>query len=196
MNRPSSSPRALQDQGLAIAGYVDAVVFVLTGLFVLGSLTALPQTSSVLSQAVRFAGLVAGSSVTFVGGFVAASLLSRRWRFHGRSPTLAVIAALLALAALLGTVGMALACVLTAAFAAGARHGFEGASDGRAWEEGAAQPVEQVVSLRQRMIFLVGAAAGAGSILVLGPTGIWIAALLCLVAVVPVITRGETKPQS
>ena len=179
----------------ALAGFVDAVAFINLGGFFVSFMSGNSTRLGVgLAQSAANAGVAFGLIATFVAGVVLGSLLGRRAGARRRVVVLAAVAVLLAIAAVLGALGLGRAAVVCMGLAMGAENAvFE--EDGEV-RIGLTYMTGTLVKVGQRVAgamtggppfawapFLIlwiglvgGALAGASAYARLGLTALWIAA--------------------
>ena len=179
----------------ALAGFVDAVAFINLGGFFVSFMSGNSTRLGVgLAQSAANAGVAFGLIATFVAGVVLGSLLGRRAGARRRLVVLAAVAVLLAIAAVLGALGLGRAAVVCMGLAMGAENAvFEEEGEVRI---GLTYMTGTLVKVGQRVAgamtggppfawapFLIlwiglvgGALAGASAYARLGLTALWIAA--------------------
>ena len=179
----------------ALAGFVDAVAFINLGGFFVSFMSGNSSRLGVgLAQSAANAGVAFGLIATFVAGVVLGSLLGRRAGARRRLVVLAAVAVLLAIAAVLGALGLGRAAVVCMGLAMGAENAvFEEEGEVRI---GLTYMTGTLVKVGQRVAgamtggppfawapFLIlwiglvgGALAGASAYARLGLTALWIAA--------------------
>jgi len=179
----------------ALAGFVDAVAFINLGGFFVSFMSGNSTRLGVgLAQSAANAGVAFGLIATFVAGVVLGSLLGRRAGARRRVVVLAAVAVLLAIAAVLGALGLGRAAVVCMGLAMGSENAvFE--EDGEV-RIGLTYMTGTLVKVGQRVAgamtggppfawapFLIlwiglvgGALAGASAYARLGLTALWIAA--------------------
>ena len=179
----------------ALAGFVDAVAFINLGGFFVSFMSGNSTRLGVgLAQSAANAGVAFGLIATFVAGVVLGSLLGRRAGARRRVVVLAAVAVLLAIAAVLGALGLGRAAVVCMGLAMGAENAvFEEDVEVRI---GLTYMTGTLVKVGQRVAgamtggppfawapFLIlwiglvgGALAGASAYARLGLTALWIAA--------------------
>ena len=179
----------------ALAGFVDAVAFINLGGFFVSFMSGNSTRLGVgLAQSAANSGVAFGLIATFVAGVVLGSLLGRRAGARRRVVVLAAVAVLLAIAAVLGALGLGRAAVVCMGLAMGAENAvFE--EDGEV-RIGLTYMTGTQVKVGQRVAgamtggppfawapFLIlwiglvgGALAGASAYARLGLTALWIAA--------------------